>query len=84
MSEIDESKSLLDKRINLYKSTLGQIDKMIEGTHDEEALKLLKKGRDNISRGFVTENKAMFKRFFSALGEAFQKIGEVIGGLFDD
>lgn len=76
--------SELDKRINLYKSTVGQIDKMIEETHDKEALELLKKGRDNINQGFVTENRAILKRFFSALGEAFQTIGEMIGGLFDD
>lgn len=74
----------LDKRVNLYKSTIGQINKLIEDTYDDEAIEHLEKAKEYVARGFVTENRAIFKRFFSALGEAFQTIGEMIGGLFDD
>ena len=76
--------SALDKRVNLYKSTIGQINKLIEDTYDDEAIEHLEKAKEYVVRGFVTENRAIFKRFFSALGEAFQTIGEMIGGLFGD
>lgn len=86
--------SELEKRISLYKSTIGQIDKLLEDTEDQEARDNLIMAKAKVSASFekdVTERvHRVFKPILSAFSEAVTAVadgltvvGTTLGQLFE-
>lgn len=72
-----------DKRMNLYKSTFGQIDKLIKEAHNEEATEMLLQSREDLVNAQREEVKNLLKYGSNLIADVFEALGERVRGMFE-
>lgn len=75
--------SELDKRINLYKSTIGQIDKLIEETEEQEDRDKLIFVKVTVEKIFENEVKRTFNKLANIFADIFEALSERLRGMFE-
>lgn len=73
----------LDKRMNLYKSTMGQVNKLIKEADDEDVKEILVQSRECLVSAQHEEVRSLLKFGSNLVADVFEALGRRARGMFE-